>query len=229
MKKNSLDSLKAPGLGFQKHLPAWLALLILALLYETLPDVYYLGRHGIMISIIVLLSLLMFTTHFLDRYKSHHFLSIGTIGITTFYIIISVLRLISSTLAGQIDPKRLLTASIILWISNILLFSLWYWNLDEGGPIQRQFKKTTFSHSFLFPQMQFEMTRSAEEEHPFKNWSPQFIDYVFLAYNTSTAFSPTDTPILSRWAKCATLTQSMISLTLVVMLVARAINILGYQ
>jgi uncharacterized membrane protein len=80
--------------------------------------------------------------------------------------------------------------------------------------------------AFLFPQMTDDGQESAEQHPNYPVWSPQFIDYLFLAFNTSTAFSPTDAPVLSRWAKVLTMIQSSISLAVVVLLAARAVNIL---
>jgi hypothetical protein len=106
-----------------------------------------------------------------------------------------------------------------LWITNILVFALWYWKLDAGGPLGRDHSRCRIASAFLFPQL------SSNLEH-YDGWSPQFLDYLFVAFNTSTAFSPTDTAVLSRWAKLATKLQSLISLSILVLLAARAVNIL---
>ena len=88
----------------------------------------------------------------------------------------------------------------------------------SGGPLMRDRPHALCDSSFLFPQM-----LSKEEKD--SNWKPNFVDYLFLAFNTSTAFSPTDTAVLSRWAKVGTMLQSLISLTIVALLAARAVNI----
>jgi uncharacterized membrane protein len=107
-----------------------------------------------------------------------------------------------------------------LWIANILVFALWYWKLDGGGPLRREDPNSESKSSFLFPQM----TGRGDGKVP--RWNPHFVDYLFLAFNTSTAFSPTDTAVLSRSAKLATMLQSIISLTIVALIAARAVNIL---
>jgi len=99
------------------------------------------------------------------------------------------------------------------------VFALWYWKLDAGGPLGRDRTTGRVKSSFLFPQM---LTQQGGDP----SWSPQFMDYLFLAFNTSTAFSPTDTAVLSRWAKIGIMLQSLISLTIVALLAARAVNIL---
>jgi uncharacterized membrane protein len=116
-------------------------------------------------------------------------------------------------------PKALLRSASALWITNILVFALWYWKLDAGGPQNRDHPQGFSNSSFLFPQMM-----SREKQH--LAWKPNFMDYLFLAFNTSTAFSPTDTAVLSRWAKFGMMVQSLISLLIVVLLAARAVNIL---
>ena len=104
-------------------------------------------------------------------------------------------------------------------MTNVLVFALWYWKLDAGGPLNRESRRGRLDSSFLFPQM-------LSQEGGDSSWSPRFMDYLFLAFNTSTAFSPTDTAVLSRWAKAGMMTQSLISLTIVALLAARAVNVL---
>jgi hypothetical protein len=100
-----------------------------------------------------------------------------------------------------------------------LVFALWYWKLDAGGPLERDRRRGRLDSSFLFPQM-------AVQNGADSTWSPHFMDYLFLAFNTSTAFSPTDTAVLSRWAKAGMMLQALISLTIIALLAARAVNIL---
>ena len=116
------------------------------------------------------------------------------------------------------SPKDLLRSAAALWITNVLVFALWYWKLDAGGPGRRERTRGCLDSSFLFPQMINQEERS--------EWSPEFVDYLFLSFNTSTAFSPTDTAALSHWAKIGMMLQSLISLTIVALLAARAVNIL---
>ena len=121
-------------------------------------------------------------------------------------------------------PPDLLRSAAALWITNILVFASWYWRLDAGGPTARELRGAHTDGAFLFPQMTLndETKRAMGETW----WTPGFVDYLFLAFNTSTAFSPTDTPVLSRWAKLLMMIQSLISLATVVLLAARAVNIL---
>jgi len=127
--------------------------------------------------------------------------------------------LIQGILQHREAPTTLLRSAVALWITNILVFARWYWKLDAGGPHERDRARGRLASSFLFPQM---LGQSGQEP----SWSPHFMDYLFLAFNTSTAFSPTDTAVLSRWAKAVAMLQSLISLTIIALLAARAVNIL---
>ena len=139
-------------------------------------------------------------------------------------LIISVILLVNALPAGKETPQQLLLSAASLWITNILVFALWYWRLDAGGPYQRDKRPGHSEGAFLFPQMT--MSKEALREAGQQDWSPNFIDYLFLAFNTSTAFSPTDAPVLAKWAKVLMMLQSLLSLLIIALLAARAVNIL---
>jgi hypothetical protein len=122
------------------------------------------------------------------------------------------------------SPQDLLRSASALWVTNILVFASWYWRLDAGGPRARELRGVHTDGAFLFPQMTLHHQGKRDlREQP---WSPGFVDYLFLAFNTSTAFSPTDSPVLSSWAKILMMIQALISFATVALLAARAINIL---
>jgi hypothetical protein len=131
---------------------------------------------------------------------------------------------VSALPAHREQPTELLVSAGSLWMTNILVFALWYWRLDAGGPHGREARPGHHEGSFLFPQMT--MPPEAKMAADLDDWSPNFVDYLFLAFNTSTAFSPTDTPALTRWAKVLMMLQSLISLAVLALLAARAVNIL---
>jgi uncharacterized membrane protein len=106
-----------------------------------------------------------------------------------------------------------------MWVVNVLLFGLWFWQLDGGGPVNRPVCAPG-QRDFLFPQ-------HTEPALAGTGWTPEFLDYLYVSFTNAAAFSPTDTMPLSRWAKMLMLVQSAISLALAVMVVARAVNILG--
>jgi len=145
-------------------------------------------------------------------------------GIITVALIASVVLLVNALPEHKETPTELLTSAACLWPTTVLVFALWYWRLDAGGPHARDRRLCHTDGSFLFPQMALppEIKKATGET----NWSPNFFDYLFLAFNTSTAFSPTDVPVLARWAKLLMMLQSIISLTVLAILAARAVNIL---
>jgi uncharacterized membrane protein len=133
-------------------------------------------------------------------------------------------RLVAALPSRRQTPLALLESAAVLWIVNILVFASWYWRLDGGGPTARELRGTHTDGAFLFPQMT--LTPETKSEMGEETWTPAFVDYLFLAFNTSTAFSPTDVPVLSRWAKGLMMLQSLISLATIALLAARAVNIL---
>ena len=116
------------------------------------------------------------------------------------------------------NASTLLRAAVHMWVVNVLLFALWYWQLDGGGPTARPTCHPA-ARDFLFPQQTEAILLEA-------GWHPMFLDYLYVSFTNAAAFSPTDTLPLSRWAKMLMLAQSAISLSLAVMVVARAVNIL---
>lgn len=130
-------------------------------------------------------------------------------------------RLINALLRGQADDitaTKLLFTGGAIWLTNVIVFGMWYWNLDRGGPAARAQALKSYP-DFLFPQM------TAPDLSP-PDWQPQFFDYLYLSFTNAAAFSPTDTLPLVRWAKMAMMLQSIVSLGTVVLVVARAVNIL---
>ena len=116
------------------------------------------------------------------------------------------------------DAARLLLTGAAIWLTNVLAFGLWYWELDRGGPVGRAHARHEHP-DFFFQQMD-----SPELAPP--DWEPGFVDYLYVSFTNAAAFSPTDVLPLSRWAKLTMMTQSAISLTTVALVVARAVNTL---
>lgn len=207
--------------------PVWLALLIVAILYEALPKIFYVGPRGLLFVLVIIIIIPLIISNWRGHLRINRFFYLVANVLITFYMIMSIIRLIYAVFQGHIGPEHLLLSSVSLWVTNILVFALWYWNLDAGGPNQRDLKDKRKMPAFLFPQVQLMLIQRAELPSEVEQWEPNYIDYLFLSFNTSTAFSPTDTAVLSRWAKIMGMTQALISLTLVVMLAARAINVLN--
>jgi uncharacterized membrane protein len=116
------------------------------------------------------------------------------------------------------NGNRLITSGVLIWLTNFLLFGLWYWELDRGGPGRRA-SGGDGPPDFLFPQM----TDDAIEP---LDWRPKFLDYLYVSLTNATAFSPTDTMPLSPTAKSVMGVQSLVSLVTIGLIVSRAVNIL---
>lgn len=144
--------------------------------------------------------------------------SIMVIGMVTTTNAWSAVRLIQQIIDGkQENAVVLLSSGGAIWATNIILFSLWYWEFDRGGPLQRALG-TAKHPDFSFPQMQ-------NPELAPVHWEPHFADYLYVSFTNACAFSPTDTMPLSRWAKMAMLVQSAISLIVVALVVSRAVGL----
>ena len=117
------------------------------------------------------------------------------------------------------SPGQLLITGGVIWLTNVIAFGLWYWEFDRGGPVARALNLKDKYPDFQFPQMM-----SPDMAPP--DWEPAFLDYLYVAFTNATAFSPTDTMPLSRWAKVAMTVQSLISIVTVALVVSRAVNIL---
>jgi uncharacterized membrane protein len=142
------------------------------------------------------------------------------IGLINAANVVSLGELIHALLSrGSISNGRsLVVASVPIWITNVLVFGLWYWELDRGGPASRSDPKHR-EPDFLFPQMTAVGTTR-------QNWCPNFFDYLYTSFTNATAFSPTDTMPLTSWAKMLMMVQSGASFITVAIVISRAVNIL---
>src|SRR5256886_13111690 len=145
-------------------------------------------------------------------------------GITTLALIGSVILLVRFLPTHRESPLQLLRSRGLLWLTNVIVFALWYWRLDGGGPTLRHEQKKFGSTSFLFPQMQIPHDERAQ--FVCARWRPRFVDYLFVAFTQSSTFGPTDAPLLARWAKILAMIQIFISLSIVVLLISRAVGVL---
>jgi hypothetical protein len=199
--------------------PAFVAMLAAAFVYLALPEPLSVGPSWLLLAIILVLLIPMVVSYRRGHHKAARILTLTANGVITIAMITSLIILVQGMAQHRYPPAVLLRSASALWATNVLVFALWYWKLDAGGPLQRDRKRDCLDSSFLFPQMLI-----PDGGDP--SWSPHFMDYLFLAFNTSTAFSPTDTAVLSRWAKMGMMLQALISLAIVALLAARAVNIL---
>jgi uncharacterized membrane protein len=231
------DRLRAPAearllptaeLGESRLFPA-AAVVTAAALYATLPGRYVLGSGSAWLTVVRWLvpavALALLPPLILTAPKRRLVVSVRrrTAAIALIAVIsaasgASIVILVHLIVSGHsFNARELVRAAIHIWITSVLIFALWYWQLDSGGPMER--RRTAGPRDFLFPQ-------TAQPEIAEPNWQPQFLDYLYLSFTNATAFSPTDTMPLSRWAKMLMLVQSAASLLLLVMVAARAVNIL---
>lgn len=193
-------------------------------LYYAMPETLTVGPRWLLLVLIGVLTIPAVISHRTGHEKLNNVFAYASLGVITLAIVSSLWLLVAGLPSHKETPIQLLEAAAALWVSNVLLFASWYWRLDGGGPNERERRGLHTDGAFLFPQMSMdpELRRQMGED----KWNPGFVDYLFVAFNTSTAFSPTDVPVLSRWAKAMMMVQAVIALATVVLLAARAVNIL---
>jgi hypothetical protein len=201
-----------------------LALIAVGALFYALPPALKVGPDWLLVGVVLVLTAPGVCVRSIRHLTFMRVLGYTAVTIMTVAMIASLWLLVSRLPQHKESPAELLCAATALWIDNVLIFASWYWRLDAGGPYQRDLRGSHTDGAFLFPQMTLmpELRKEMGEDE----WSPGFVDYLFLAFNTSTAFSPTDVPVLSRWAKGLMMIQAIISLTTIALLAARAVNIL---
>jgi len=193
-------------------------------LYYALPSQLSVGPDWMVLVLVAVLTIPAVISQCWGNWRLSQYLGYAASSVVTLSVVISLALLISRLPAHKETPLQLLHAASALWVCNLLVFACWYWRLDAGGPHQRDLRRSHTDGAFLFPQMVLDPDLRSEMGED--QWSPGFVDYLFLAFNTSTAFSPTDVPVLSRWAKILMMLQASISLVTIAILAARAVNIL---
>jgi hypothetical protein len=211
--------------------PAFVAMIAASGVYWALPEPLSIGPSWGLLVIIAILMIPIVVSHRRRDFGITRILTFAANGVITVAMIASLGFLIDGIPKHREPPQALLRAAVALWVANVLVFALWYWKLDAGGPTGRDGTRGRVDSSFLFPQMltSDEPSFQDNKKDPLRidpRWSPNFVDYLFLAFNTSTAFSPTDTAVLSRWAKIGMMLQALISLAIIALIAARAVNIL---
>lgn len=218
----SQEQEQGPEKVIAKMAPRWAAIigiLAIGVLYAFLPQRLRIGPNWLLLVIEIVALLPLVFILLTQRQFSHNVIRIYImilLGIVTLALAISILLLIIS-LPSNRHATDLLGSAAVIWSVNILVFALWYWEIDGGGPAKRH-QTGHQAADFMFPQ---------QANGNDGSWAPHFLDYLFLAFTGSTALSPTDTFPLTRPAKALMMIEAMLSLTIIVLLAARAINILG--
>jgi hypothetical protein len=220
------------------HLPAWLrktqgesrfavaaAVVVVIVLQLTIdPDLSFRPKYLVPVLEVALFILLSIGNPVRLNRESALLRSAGLLLVTAASFAVAwsaatlVWRLAHGTAPEADNAITLLLNGGAIWLTNVIVFALWYWELDRGGPAARASARKVHP-DFLFSQM-------TVPELVTRDWEPAFVDYLYLSFTNATAFSPTDTLPLSRWAKLAMMFQSLISLVTVALVVARAVNIL---
>ena len=202
--------------------PAQLTVLAAIGLQLTLPERLTVGPNWLIPALegLLGLGLAVSTPRQLEHEHSHRKAAAMTlVALVSAANVYSLVELSKFLLHHQVsNGPGLITAGVLIWLTNFLIFGLWYWEIDRGGPGMRAAGKDT-APDFLFPQM------SDDTIEP-RNWRPHFIDYLYVSLTNATAFSPTDTMPLSPTAKSIMGLQSVVSLVTIGLIVSRAVNIL---
>ena len=216
----SPETILSSRLSSEPRWPAVFGALAVGALLLALPESLTLGPTWLLPSTLVLLLCMAFVCRRMGAQRAHLALEYVVSGLITTALAWSLGSLVSALPERRVPATFLLRSAGALWLSNVLVFATWYWRLDAGGPHKRDRRTSHVDGAFLFPQM---LNSHRASRQP---WRPGFVDYLFLAFNTSTAFSPTDVAPLTRWAKLLMMVQSLISLGTLAIVAARAINLL---
>jgi len=203
--------------------PAQLTVLAAILLSLDLPSKLTLNPYWLLPALEGVLFVALVATTPWDPHRVHparRALALALISIVSAANLLSLILLAHYLIhgTGHSGGRTLILAGSEIWITNVLIFAIWYWELDRGGPQGRRHPNPP-PPDFLFPQY-------TEDYLGRWDWRPRYVDYLYTSFTNATAFSPTDTMPLSAWAKLAMLVQSLASLATLGLVVARAVNIL---
>jgi hypothetical protein len=219
--------LKAPDIErAEPRWPAVLAVFAAAVLHYSLPPSMAVGPPWLLVILVSVLVAAAWLGRRFGYHVANEWAGYGIILVLGAGLLSGVVALIVGLVHRTLPAQDMLRSAAILWGTNVLVFAYGYWRLDGGGPNERERRTAHTQGAFLFPQMAFCASGVDESLAELESWRPGFVDYLFVAFNTSTAFSPTDVPVLSIWAKVAMMVQAMISFTTVILLAARAVNLL---
>jgi hypothetical protein len=162
-----------------------------------------------------------------NRIKLTDTFSYSNLGLLTLSMLYSLATLVLGLVHHAESAPRLLESAAVLWVANVIVFAAWYWRLDAGGPRARDGRVAHMEGAFLFPQMSVDAPgRRGVTFAEAEGWRPGFIDYLAISFYTCTAFSPTDVLVFTRWAKLMMMVQAGMAFGTVILLTARAVNIL---
>lgn len=207
--------------------PAVIASFAAVALHFALPASLRVGPPWLLAGVIAVLAIAAAIARKHGQHQLNNVLGYAILAILTIGLLYSIATMLLALLHGQAKAIDLLQSAAVIWATNVVVFATVYWRLDAGGPNARERRDAHTTGAFLFPQMTLDATSGADATMAEEElWRPHYIDYLFVAFNTSTAFSPTDAPVLTKWAKLAMMVQAFISFSSVVLIAARAVNTL---
>jgi hypothetical protein len=200
--------------------PSALAFLVLGLGYSLVSERLTIGPPWLMLALALVAIAAIYVLRWRGLHTSRRLVAVGMLVVATLAVAGSAVFLLVSPSVADLSPLELLRGALLLWASNILTFALWYWEIDGGGPVHRLLRGSPPSTDFAFPPQQ-QAAMSGQKD---LDWAPQLIDYVFLAFTSSSTFGPTDTLVMARRAKILMMLQSSLSLVIFGGVVARAVG-----
>jgi hypothetical protein len=206
----------------EERWPVTVAMAVAAVLQVALPDKLAIGPRWLLpaLEAILLIGLCSVNPRKIDRRSTAlRWASLALIAVISVANGWASYELVRGLVEGTVTRAGpLLSDGLSIYVTNIIVFGLWFWEGDRGGPVARAHADRLYP-DFLFPQM-------TQEHLAPDDWRPTFLDYLYVSSTNATAFSPTDTMPLTRWAKMLMLAQSIIALCTVALVVARAVNVL---
>jgi hypothetical protein len=203
--------------------PASIAVIVALALYVSLPGRLHIGPVWLIPALELALLLPLSITAARHEYGARwrRMVAITLIAVLNLANVLSLFLLVQVLLLhpGKATGTRLLEGAAQLWFTNIIVFALWYWELDRGGPDERCAQEHK-EPDFLFPQMGTPGAARA-------GWGPKFVDYLYIAFTNATAFSPADTMPLTAWAKMLMAAEALASLLIIALVASRAVGILS--
>jgi hypothetical protein len=200
--------------------PSALTLLVLGVTYAMVSDRLTIGPPGLVLVIVIVAVILTYLLRWRGKLGAQRMVALLMLTVTTVAVGASAIFLLVAPGISDLSPLELLRDGLLLWVGNLLNFALWYWETDGGGPLHRTLHRSPPSTDFAFPpQQQLVVTGKRDLD-----WSPLLIDYLFLAFTSSSTFGPTDTLVMARRAKALMMLQASLSLIIFGGVVARAIG-----
>jgi hypothetical protein len=208
----------------ESRLPVLAALIVVIALQLAVPKTYtvvprwpLIGLEILLVVVLVMLNPLRLSRRTtVGRWATYVLLAAITIDNTLSALVLDI-----RILSGEVSNKAavLLGSGGAIFVTNIIVFGIWFWELDRGGPFARREGASKYP-DFMFPQM-------TERELAPPDWRPEFVDYLYVSITNAVAFSPTDTMPMARWAKAMMTVQAAVSVTTLALVIARAVNVLG--